>query len=168
MRKRPDLRTRLTTPLLVLLILAMVVNLGLAVYIQLQKEQNLALIPEALRGDCFEDAVGGGGCGAVQTSRYATTLGFSNPHIGYVGFSALAGLLAASLIARRSGQKAWVRRLAPLIMAGMALGSAFSLWLLYAQFFLIHYTCIYCLWVDGFMLAATAVYAWVAWPELNA
>lgn len=162
-----NLRSRLTAPLLVFVILAMVVNLGLAFYIQAQKEQNLALIPEALRGDCFEDAVGGGGCGAVQTSVYAVTFGFSNPHIGYAGFPTLALLVALSWYALKR-KKEWLRQLAPMTMAGMALGSAFSLWLLYAQFFLIHYTCIYCLWVDGLMLVATVAYAYVFWPELNA
>lgn len=161
-----DLRSRLTTPLLILAIVAMVANLGLAYYIQAQKEQNLALIPEALRGDCFEDAVGGGGCGAVQTSIYAETFGFSNPHIGYAGFPTLAILIGLTLYALKR-QKSWLSQLAPMTMAGLAVSSAFSVWLLYAQYFLIHYTCIYCLWVDGLMLATTAVYAWVLWPQLK-
>ena len=161
-----NLRGRLTTPLLVFIIIAMVANLGLAAYIQLQKEQNFALIPEALRGDCFEDAVGGGGCGAVQTSIYAETFGFSNPHIGYAGFPTLALLTGLTLYSLKR-KKAWLSQLIPMTMTGFALGSAFSLWLLYAQFALIHYTCIYCLWVDGLMLAATAAYAWVLWPQLK-
>ena len=42
------------TIILSALILAMLINLILAVYIELQKEHNLALIPVALRGKCFE------------------------------------------------------------------------------------------------------------------
>ncbi len=161
-----NLRSRLTTPLLVFIIIAMVANLGLAYYIQAQKEQNLVLIPEALRGDCFENAVGGGGCGAVQTSIYASTFGFSNPHIGYAGFPTLALLAGLTLYALKR-KTAWLSQLVPMTMTGLAVGAAFSIWLLYAQFALIHYTCIYCLWVDGLMLAATGAYAYVLWPQLK-
>lgn len=149
-----------------LLLVAMLANLLLAVYIQLQKEHNLELIPPELRGKCFEDAEGGAGCGAVQTSEYAVTFGVSNPHIGYVGFTSLA-LLLATLLYALSRQPHWVPGLSVVILGGMILGSVFSLWLLYAQFFKILETCIYCLAVDAIMLVSTGLFAWTSCKDIN-
>lgn len=161
-----SLRDRFRNPILIVLIAAMLSNLALALYIQAQKEQNLELIPEALRGKCFDDAIGGGGCGAVQTSEYATTLGMSNPHIGYVGFSSLA-ILLIGLVYVSARQQHLAPGISAVILSGMMLASIFSLYLLYAQFFRIHYTCVYCLAVDYIVLASTAAFTWLSWPTLN-
>jgi uncharacterized membrane protein len=166
MAKRASFSEQAKPYILVLLALAMFANLLLAVYIQLQKEHNVELIPVELRGKCFEGAEGGAGCGAVQTSEYATTFGVSNPYYGYVGFTSLFILLLTLLYALKR-QPHWVPGLSVVIMGGMMLGSAFSVWLLYAQYFKILETCVYCLTVDAIMLVSTGLFVWVACKDIN-
>ncbi len=151
--------------LLAVILLGLFVNLSLSYYIQSMKERNFALIPLELRGKCFEGAEGGAGCGAVQTSDYSSTFGVSNPHYGYVGFSALFILVLLAAYGR--ARKAWWHGyVAQGTLIGLLIGSAFSIWLLYVQFFLIKTTCVYCLWVDAIMVFVTVLFAWLFRREL--
>ena len=156
----------LSRVLLILILVGLVVNVGLSYYIQSMKERNFALIPEELRGNCFEGAEGGVGCGAVQTSTYSTTFGLSNPLYGYFGFPALAIMVLVAFLARAK-RTWWHSHFAQATLLGMVLGSTFSIWLLYVQFVLLKTTCIYCLWVDAIMIAVTVIFAWLFRKELR-
>lgn len=138
--------------------LAMAVNLVLAGYIEYQKNVNI----DALRDECFV----GGGCSTVQTSVYATTFGLSNPHWGYIGFSTFLvffTVLLLSTFSKRLFNTLHQNRLYihGFLIIGLTIGALFSSWLLYIQYFVIHATCIYCLWVDSIMIATWIIYVFV-------
>ncbi|MFT4311669.1 MAG: vitamin K epoxide reductase family protein [Candidatus Woesearchaeota archaeon] len=128
-------------------IIASIVNFFLSVFIYLSKIQANLGADGALTG-CFLD----GGCGTVQTSHYATTLGISNPLYGVVAFFFLTVFFTWSLFANpKYGLIAFVDGV-------MALGTLFSVWLLYVQYIILQETCIYCLWVDSIMIGMFIVY----------
>ncbi|MFA5349529.1 MAG: vitamin K epoxide reductase family protein [Candidatus Paceibacterota bacterium] len=81
------------------------------------------------------------GCSIVNTSQYETTLGIKNAHIGLIAFPILAILTILELRKSHRYQKR-------LITLGMLLGSAFAIYFLYIQFFVLKALCKYCLVVD--------------------
>ena len=137
----------------ILFLCAMVTNVLLSQYIQVQKSANDAIIAEK----CFID----GGCATVQTSLYATTFGIPNPIYGLVFFSIMSVFslyIILQFIAPKLRHQKTIEFIDYISKFGLVLGSLFSLWLLYAQFFLIKATCIYCLWVDGLTITMTILY----------
>ncbi len=88
----------------------------------------------------------GGGCATVQNSEYAQIFGMS---LSYLGFITYAAMLASALI-----PGFWGRLLGIITSAG---GVLFSLWLLYAEIFLIEAICPWCLASLVIMLLALAV-----------
>ncbi len=88
----------------------------------------------------------GGGCGAVQASEYAAIFGIS---LSYLGFITYAVMLASALLPGFAG-----RLLGLITSVG---GVLFSLWLLYAELFLIEAICPWCLASLVVMLLALAV-----------
>lgn len=131
----------------VLLILALFVNLVLAIIIESQK--NVADDKSAAIGTCF---AGDGGCNKVQTSTYAKVFLISNPLLGIIVFGLLILLLPFVSHPNRS------KYLAPGIAITMVSAALFSAWLLYIQFFVLYTTCVYCLWVDGIMIVSAIVF----------
>ncbi len=150
---------------ILLLLAGSVANLGLSFYIESQKRMNEQKILTSI-DDCFlliqSDPLHSG-CATVQTSVYANAFGFSNPLVGIFVFSALSVAFWMLFLSRIMSGVArivdalgkWLDRA---IIAMLAGGSLFSLWLLYVQFFLLQTTCKYCLWVDGIMLGMGLLY----------
>ena len=151
--------------LLIIFIIASIANLGLSMFIQQQKVVNEQIATDnnlmlTNTSSCF---VGNGGCATVQTSVYANTFGVSNPLIGVVVFFVLAIIFSLQLVS------VWHQHLASKLrkfvgLTGFSLsvilgaGCLFSLWLLFVQFFLLHTTCKFCLWVDGIMIGMAILY----------
>jgi len=145
--------------LLVLFVLGSLTNLGLSFYIQHQKTLNTELAKTSIN-PCF---IGNGGCATVQTSIYANTFGISNPLYGVVVFTILAILFALLLVSVWNHDLAATLRRAKggfdfVLSLLLGAGALFSLWLLFVQFFLLHATCIFCLWTDGIMISMAILY----------
>jgi uncharacterized membrane protein len=84
-------------------------------------------------------ACGTGGCETVQLSAYSRFLGLDVPLIGVGGYLTLLVLSVASL--ERPTDRRW-----PVLLCGLAtVGLLFTAWLTYAEFFLIHAVCRWCL-----------------------
>lgn len=126
-------------------------NLLLAAYIQQQKVLNdKKLIADPL--NCFVDlSEGEHGCATVQTSVYATTFGIPNPIYGIVFYSLMI-LFSVYYLTKPKLSEVKQTAYMLLMLGGVTAGALFSIWLLYVQFFLIHATCVYCLWVDALMI----------------
>jgi uncharacterized membrane protein len=90
------------------------------------------------------------GCTIVNTSKYETTLGIKNAHIGLIAFPILAILTILELRKSRKYQKR-------LITLGMLIGSAFAIYFLYIQFFILEALCKYCLIIDVGVLLSLAL-----------
>lgn len=92
----------------------------------------------------------GGGCDAVQSSRYATLLGVPTALWGALAYAAIAGLAAAGLTPAR-----W--QAAFLIGAGAVGFSAYLTWL---SAFVIHAFCAYCLASGAIAVVLLAILLW--------
>jgi len=90
----------------------------------------------------IEQACGNdGSCTIVQTSKYETTFGIKNAHIGLIAFPILAILAIFELKKSNKYRKR-------LIQLGIIIGSLFAIYFLYLQFFVLKALCKYCLVVD--------------------
>ena len=98
-----------------------------------------------LMGDA-PSCVIGGGCATVQNSEYAQIFGVS---LSYLGFITYALMLASAII-----PGFWGRLLGIVTSVG---GVLFSLWLLYAELFLIEAICPWCVASLVVMILALAV-----------
>jgi uncharacterized membrane protein len=85
-------------------------------------------------------ACGNGGCETVQLSRWSRVAGVDVSLIGIVGYAALLVVSLASL------QPGWLerRRPADLLAAVAGLGVLFTIYLTYAELFLVHAVCRWC------------------------
>jgi len=92
----------------------------------------------------------GGGCDAVQASRYAMLLGVPTALWGALAYAAIAGLAAAGLTAAR-----W--QAAFLIAAGAVGFSAYLTWL---SAFVVQALCAYCLTSGAIAVGLLAVLLW--------
>ena len=88
----------------------------------------------------------GGGCATVQNSEYAQIFGVS---LSYLGFITYAIMLASAIV-----PGFWGRLLGIITSVG---GVLFSLWLLYAELFLIEALCPWCMASLVVMILALAV-----------
>lgn len=88
----------------------------------------------------------GGGCATVQNSEYAQIFGVS---LSYLGFITYALMLASAIV-----PGFWGRLLGIVTSVG---GVLFSLWLLYAELFLIEAICPWCVASLVVMILALAV-----------
>ena len=84
-------------------------------------------------------------CGAVQSSSYAYMFGIKLSYFGLLAFSLLFIINAITLYTEHKGFKHTLR-----IM--IILGSLFSLYFLFVQFFILHKVCSSCLTVDSLMI----------------
>ena len=91
----------------------------------------------------------GGGCATVQNSEYAEIAGVS---LSYLGFITYAAMLLSALLPGFPG-----RLLGIITSVG---GVLFSLWLLYAELFLIKAICPWCVASLVVMVLALAVAIW--------
>ena len=96
---------------------------------------------------------GSGGCQTVQTSRYSSILGVSNPIYGIAGFALLAVLSGISIFKR-------YKTINHMIIAGSIIASSLAAYFLYLQTFVIHAYCIFCVIVDvsSFVLLGIVIY----------
>lgn len=102
---------------------------------------SLMLSTMTLEQACGESA----GCTIVQTSKYETTFGIKNAHIGLIAFPLLAILAIFELKRTNRYRK-------KLIQLGLILGSTFAIYFLYLQFFVLKAICKYCLVIDFVVL----------------
>lgn len=152
--------------LLWIFLIAFIVNLALATYIQEQKEINTDKLNDADADSdkCFSDfSAGEHGCATVQTSVFANTLNVSNPWYGYVFFFVLIILFATLLVSKSDKHvKKKILKYHEIIdlaiMVILLAGTAFSAWLVYVQFYLLEATCTYCLWVDAIVIGSFILY----------
>lgn len=86
---------------------------------------------------CGDDA----GCTIVNTSKYETTFGIKNEHLGLIAFPILAILTIFELKKTNPYRK-------KLLQLGIIIGSAFAIYFLYIQVFILKALCKYCLVVD--------------------
>ncbi len=136
------------------------VNFVLSIVVQVQKYARETGNAELLE-KCFDV---GGGCATVQSSSYANTFGISNPLYGIVFFAILTIIFSVLAFTPKHRHRTALFQAAFVITV---LGSMFSLWLLYVQFFLLHSTCVYCLWVDGIMIVSAGVFLVGFWKEIH-
>lgn len=87
------------------------------------------------------------GCSIVQASKYESTFGIKNAHLGLVAFITL-------FIITFLHEKKPTKTKKQLILAGLIMGSAFALYFLSLQFFVLHAICKYCMIADlGILLS---------------
>lgn len=98
---------------------------------------SLVLSTMTIEQACGED----NGCSIVNTSKYEKTFGIKNAHIGLIAFPILAILTIFELRKKNIYRKR-------LIQLGIIIGSAFAIYFLYLQFFVLNALCKYCLVID--------------------
>ena len=97
-----------------------------------------------------------GSCETVQTSKWATFLGFP---VGAWGVAYYVAVLAVSLagLSPALAEKPWVSQL---LVGITGFGVAFSLWLTYLELFVIHAVCQWCV-VSAILAGALLVISWL-------
>jgi uncharacterized membrane protein len=93
---------------------------------------------------------GTGGCEQVQGSKWAKFLGIPVADIGLAGYIVILGALLFT--------KGELNRLVPMLL--ILGGFAFTLYLKYAEFFLVKAVCIWCVSSAVIMLALTILSVW--------
>jgi len=106
----------------------------------------------------IEQACGGtqNSCYEVQTSKYETTLGIKNAHVGLIVFPILAIL---TLIHLRNPTKLKKQ----IITLGLFFGTIFALYFIYLQLFILKALCKYCIVVDLGMIIGLGII--ILWKE---
>jgi uncharacterized membrane protein len=100
-----------------------------------------------------------GSCEVVQTSRWATLLGFPVAGWGVAYYVAMLGVALAGLAPALADS----RRLSLAMAAATGIGVLFSLWLTYLELFVIHAICQWC--VVSALLATALFVTW--WLDLR-
>lgn len=90
------------------------------------------------------------GCTIVQASEYESTFGIKNAHLGLIAFPILAILTILELRRKNPLRKR-------LLQLGIIVGSAFAIYFLYLQFFVLNAICKYCMVVDIGVLIALGI-----------
>lgn len=104
-----------------------------------------------------------GSCETVQTSKWATLLGFP---VGAWGVAYYAAVLAVSL-AGLAPALVERREVSQLLVALTGFGALYSLWLTYLELFVIHAICQWCV-VSAVLAAALFVLSWLDLREVTA
>ena len=97
-----------------------------------------------------------GSCETVQTSKWATFLGFP---VGGWGVAYYVGVLALALLGI-TGRYADSRRLSDVLLGVTGFGLLFSLWLTYLELFVIHAICQWCV-VSAILATILFVLSWL-------
>ena len=104
-----------------------------------------------------------GSCETVQTSKWATFLGFP---VGGWGVAYYLAVLALALIGL-TPRYADSRRLSDVLIAVTGFGLLFSLWLTYLELFVIHAICQWCV-VSAILATILFVLSWLDRRDLTA
>ena len=104
-----------------------------------------------------------GSCETVQTSKWATLLGFP---VGAWGVAYYLAVLALALFGL-TGRFADSRGLSDILLAVTAFGLLFSIWLTYLELFVIHAICQWCV-VSAVLAAILFVLSWLDRRDVNA
>ena len=97
-----------------------------------------------------------GSCETVQTSKWATLLGFPVGAWGVAYYLAVLALALLGLTARFADSQ----RLSDILLAITAFGLLFSIWLTYLELFVIHAICQWCV-VSAILAAILFVLSWL-------
>ena len=97
-----------------------------------------------------------GSCETVQTSKWATLLGFPVGAWGVAYYLAVLALALLGLTARFADS----RGLSDVLLAITAFGLLFSIWLTYLELFVIHAICQWCV-VSAILAAILFVLSWL-------
>jgi uncharacterized membrane protein len=97
-----------------------------------------------------------GSCEMVQTSKWATFLGFPVGAWGVAYYVAVLGVSLAGLAPALAERRA----VSLLLVAMTGFGVLFSLWLTYLELFVIHYICMWCV-ISATLAAALFVISWL-------
>ena len=144
--------------------LAMFVNIVLSSYIYYAK-----ILGEKGLGSgssCFANDGALGECLKVQLSSYSTILGIPLSIYGAVFFLIIFLILLMIFMEHESNwigktAKKYITHTRISLLIGFIWGGAFSLWLIYLQFFVIKELCFFCLWIDGITLGSAIVFLWL-------
>jgi uncharacterized membrane protein len=104
-----------------------------------------------------------GSCETVQTSKWATFLGFP---VGGWGVAYYLGVLALALIGL-TGRYADSRRLSDILIGVTGFGLLFSLWLTYLELFVIHAICQWCV-ISAILATILFILSWLDRRDLTA
>ena len=104
-----------------------------------------------------------GSCETVQTSKWATLLGFP---VGAWGVAYYLAVLALALVGL-TGRFADSRRLSDVLLGVTACGLLFSIWLTYLELFVIHAICQWCV-VSAILAAILFVLSWLDRRDVTA
>ena len=104
-----------------------------------------------------------GSCETVQTSKWATFLGFPVGAWGVAYYIFVLGLAIAGL----TGQLADSRRLSEILLGVTGFGLVFSLWLTYLELFVIHAICQWCV-ISAILATILFILSWLDRRELSA
>jgi uncharacterized membrane protein len=104
-----------------------------------------------------------GSCETVQTSKWATLLGFP---VGAWGVAYYVFVLALAIVGL-TGQFADSRRLSEILVGVTAFGLVFSLWLTYLELFVIHAICQWCV-ISAILATILFIVSWLDLRELSA
>ena len=104
-----------------------------------------------------------GSCETVQTSKWATLLGFP---VGAWGVAYYVFVLALAIVGL-TGQFADSRRISEILVAVTTFGLLFSLWLTYLELFVIHAICQWCV-ISAILATILFVLSWLDFRELSA
>jgi len=103
-----------------------------------------------------------GSCETVQTSKWATFLGFPVGAWGVAYYIFVLGLAIAGL----TGQLADSRRLSEILLGVTGVGLVFSLWLTYLELFVIHAICQWCV-ISAILATILFILSWLDLRELS-
>ncbi len=103
-----------------------------------------------------------GSCETVQTSKWATFLGFPVGAWGVAYYIFVLGLAIAGL----TGQFADSRRISEILVALTTFGLLFSLWLTYLELFVIHAICQWCV-ISAILATMLFIVSWLDLREIG-
>jgi uncharacterized membrane protein len=103
-----------------------------------------------------------GSCETVQTSKWATFLGFP---VGAWGVGYYVGVLALAMVGL-SGRFADSRRLSEILVGVTTFGLVFSLWLTYLELFVIHAICQWCV-ISAILATILCILSWLDLREIS-
>jgi uncharacterized membrane protein len=104
-----------------------------------------------------------GSCETVQTSRWATFLGFP---VGAWGVAYYVFVLALAIVGL-TGRFAESRGISQILVGVTAFGMLFSLWLTYLELFVIHAICQWCV-ISAILATILFVLSWLDFRDVSA
>jgi uncharacterized membrane protein len=104
-----------------------------------------------------------GSCETVQTSKWATFLGFP---VGAWGVAYYVFVLALAIVGL-TGRFADSRGLSQILVGVTAFGMLFSLWLTYLELFVIHAICQWCV-ISAILATILFVLSWLDFRDVSA